>query len=212
MAHLKQQNRKQIIIYAAANFLAFSWVLGGGAFPQDWEGRIGAASTSAVVTGLITLVQLIYSGILGDKLKSAIVFWRFTNPLPGCRAFTEIAPSDPRIDYVRLKARIGDLPIEPEEQNRVWYRLYRQHENQTSVRDAHGNYLLARELACLSLAFALIFPVLAFVLGTNVTIAMLYAGVMLAVYLLIAYSGCNYGRRFVANVLAIEGAISEPAK
>ncbi len=36
--------------------------------------------------------------------------------------------------------------------------------------------------------------------------ALPYAGILLILYVLVAYSGSYYGRRLVANVLAIEGA------
>lgn len=209
MAHLKQQNRTQIVLYAAANFAAFSWVLDGGAFPQDWEGRIAAITTSAVASGLITLAQIIYSGLLGDEVKAVLVFWRLKHPLPGCRAFSTIAPRDPRIDAVRLKVRLGELPTDPDEQNRVWYRLYRQHKDEAPINDAHGSYLLARELACLSIAFLLALPTLALALGVSFKVALPYAGILLILYVLVAYSGNYYGRRLVANVLAIESAQPE---
>ena len=209
MAHLKQQNRTQIVLYAAAHFAGFSWVLDGGAFPQDWEGRIAAITTSAVASGLITLAQIIYSGFLGDKFKAVLVFWRLKHPLPGCRAFSTIAPRDPRIDAGRLKVRLGELPADPDEQNRVWYRLYRQHKDEASVNDAHGNYLLARELACLSIAFLFALPTLALALGVSFKVALPYAEILLVIYVLVAYSGSYYGHRFVANVLAIESALPE---
>ena len=103
----------------------------------------------------------------------------------------------------------GELPTDPDEQNRVWYRLYRQHKDEAPINDAHGSYLLARELACLSIAFLLALPTLALALGVSFKVALPYAGILLILYALVAYSGSYYGRRFVANVLAIESALPE---
>ena len=206
MAHLKQQNQKKIVLFAAVNFVAFLWVLDGDVFPSDWEGRIGAITTSAIASSLITLVQIFYSGLLGDTAKAVLVFWRLKNPLPGCRAFDDIALDDPRIDVERLKLRLGKLPIDPVEQNQLWYRLYNQYKDETPVIDAHGNYLLVRELVCLSVAFLFALPGLALTLGVGYSVALQYAGLLSILYVLVACSGRYYGRRFVANVLAIESA------
>lgn len=210
MVAMKQQNRPQIILYTAVQFVAFSWVLGGGAFPADWPGRVAAMTTSAVASGVIALAQILYSGLLGDRLKAILVFWRLKCPLPGCRAFSEIAPRDPRVSLDGLKACVGaDFPTDPHEQNRLWYRIYQRHKDEPPVLDAHGNYLLARELACLSMAFLVLLPGLALILGVHWTMVLFYAVGLIVIYALIALSGRYYGRRFVANVLAIESSLPE---
>ena len=51
------------------------------------------------------LVVLVLSYFLPESMKNKIVYWRLKNSLPGTRAFSELAPKDPRIDLVGLEKR-----------------------------------------------------------------------------------------------------------
>ena len=63
--------------------------------------------------GLGVVVVTIISNLISPQLKAALVFWRWPNPLPGHRAFSQYLATDPRIDPHRLRAKIGDLPSDP---------------------------------------------------------------------------------------------------
>jgi hypothetical protein len=102
--------------------------------------------------------------------------------------------------------RYGDLPIGPKEQNFLWYRIYRKHKDEMSVLDAHGDFLLTREMTCMSVVFFAVLPPLGLVLGLTGRLVSVYACVLLLACLVTAASGQHYGRRLVANVLAIESA------
>ncbi len=150
------------------------------------------------------LVTIILNGVIGDAGKARLVFWRWTNPLPGCRAFTKIIEEDPRIDVNRLREKINPLPTEPKEQNSVWYRLYKRHADKQTVLEAHQSYLLTRDMTALSAVLAISFSVGSFLSAIGWKTATLYSGTLLIQYLIVSTSARNYGNRFVANVLTEE--------
>ena len=206
MQPLKRQNLPRIILYTVAHAVAFAWVIEGGAFPVDWQDRIAAGFNSAARSGLVAIGYVIFSGLLGDWLKAFLVTWRPKHPLPGCRAFTEIGPSDRRVDMDAIRSKHSPLPKDPNQQNKLWYKIYKQHRDDPAVADAHGNYLLTRELAALTLLFAAIFPTVAFTLGTKMSVAAPYCGSIVGIYAAVAFAGQYYGRRLVGTALALETA------
>jgi len=152
----------------------------------------------------LPVLAIILAGFLGDLGKARVVFWRFQNPLPGCRAFSKFIRSDPRIDYKALAGILGHFPETPHEQNALWYKLYKAHADKLTVAQAHRVYLLTRDLAAGS--FVLMF---AFVLAASISDASLstklgYGGFLVTQYAITACAARNYGNRFVTNVLVEE--------
>jgi hypothetical protein len=151
------------------------------------------------------LVTLVLNGVLGDLGKARLVFWRWSNPLPGCRAFSDIMITDPRINAARLRIILNHIPSEPKEQNATWYRLYKAHANKQSVTEAHRAYLLTRDMAALAAVFVVSFSLGMLIVGpVGWKLGAIYAGALLIQYVLVATSARNYGNRFVANVLTEE--------
>lgn len=108
-----------------------------------------------VKTGAIALATALVAALdslPGDRLKAALVFWRWKNPLPGTRAFEKAnLTQDPRISIDRLRARLGgSFPRAPQEQNSTWYRLYKEVEDAPQVSGSHYEYLLFRDLTWFS--------------------------------------------------------------
>jgi hypothetical protein len=159
-----------------------------------------------VAAGLLPIVTLVLNGWVKSSYKEVLVFWRTREALPGHRAFTELAPGDSRIDLQRLEASHGVLPTEPEEQNRLWYRLHRKHEERPELRGAHRDYLLARDLT--AMGFFLIFAGVAVVAWAGLWSrgGAYYFVALVVEYLVLATAGRHYGERLVCNVLAVEGA------
>jgi hypothetical protein len=108
-----------------------------------------------------------------------------------------------------IRAVHGPLPDEPVEQNKLWFKIYRKHSGEPSVLDSHGDYLLTRELASLSLLFVAVLPTTALALGVPPTTSIFYGLALATLYATVALAGQHYSRRLVANVLAIEGASGE---
>lgn len=150
------------------------------------------------------LVTLVLNGIFGDLGKARLVFWRWRNPLPGCRAFSVIMDMDPRIDAARLRSKLSPVPSEPKGQNAVWYRLYKAHADKRIIWEAHRAYLLTRDMAAMAGVFAVSFAAGVFVTATGWKLATLYSAALVAQYVIVATSARNYGNRFVANVLVEE--------
>jgi hypothetical protein len=126
--------------------------------------------------------------------------------LPGCRAFTHLAASDPRVDVHALERVLGPLPTDPRGQNALWYRLYKTVEGEPAVVQVHRAFLLARDYTCLSLM------ILA-VLGTAGAIQIgefagkaVYVAMLALQFVLAGQAARNNGRRFVTTVLAIKAS------
>ena len=123
------------------------------------------------------------------------------NPLPGCRAFTKLAPSDPRIYLKRLSASIGDLPELTSEQNAKWYSLYKEVQDELTVSEAHKAFLLYRDLTGISFLF-LVFGTIALIpAGASLINLMIHGAVCAAEYIVLSIVARNHGNRFVCNVM-----------
>lgn len=162
------------------------------------------AATRVALTALLPIPVLLLSSLIPSDIKAVLVFWRWRLPLPGARAFSVHAPSDPRIDIGRLRKHVGEFPIEEREQNSKWYGLFRQVENDLSVVDSHKNYLLFRDIASLSILLTVLVPLTMHLIGG-------YGGTISAVvffvqYLLAAVAARTNGVRLVQNVLAVHAS------
>lgn len=150
------------------------------------------------------LATLVLNGVVGNQGKNRLVFWRWRDPLPGCRAFTVAMAKDPRIDVVRLRAKLNPLPYKPKEQNALWYRLYKAHSDKRVIWEAHRAYLLTRDMTGMAAIFLVGFSSGTFLVSIGLKLVTRYFFALLAQYLIIATSARNYGNRFVANVLVEE--------
>lgn len=148
----------------------------------------------------------VVNGLLSANNKARLVFWRWSNPLPGSFAFSRYAHQDPRIDIEALRRIVPVWPSNPGEENRLWYRMYRSVENEPAVTDAHRHFLLTRDYAAISLmVFAVAGPLGAWVI-TAPTMGFAYVAILLLQYLLAREAAKNYGIRLVTSVLALKGS------
>jgi hypothetical protein len=162
---------------------------------------------------LSPLLCFILTGLLSAKIKAILVFWRLSNPLPGSRAFTKLAPKDCRIDINDLKWRIGGFPQEPETQNSHWYKLYRQVDDRLTVTSAHQSFLLARDLASISFLFLILTPwPIYFYNQGSIKVLGMYIGIFFALYVILCLVAQNHANRFVCNVLVEYCSNKESAK
>jgi len=156
------------------------------------------------IAAAIPIVSILLNGLLGDQMKARLVFWRWKNPLPGCRAFSDLIRKDPRININNLKGRLGSFPRSPKDQNSLWFKLYRKHSESLVVSDSHRIYLLTRDIAGLAAIFAVLFPMCVVLTSATIQVVLIYFIVLLIQYLIAATSARNYGNRFVMNVLTEE--------
>lgn len=172
-------------------------------FKDDWATFLGIR---AAVAAVIPVVVLLLNELLPASWKARLVFWRWKDALPGHRAFEPRTLRDPRIDEDRLRDKVGAFPVGAAEQNRLWYRLFKKVESEGSITHVHRQFLLLRDLACLSLLL-LAATGIAFTAGqltSNVAIAA--AGLLVGQYLLAALNARRQGHGMVTSVLALHGA------
>lgn len=204
--YLKGKNVWWLRLFIGLNMAVFLSVTFGQQIVTDsidhfWQ---HLAAKDGLLALCFPLVTIVLNGVLGDLGKARLVFWRWRDPLPGCRAFSIIMARDPRIDVARLHVKLNSVPSEPKEQNALWYRLYKAHMDKQTILEAHRYYLLTRDMTALAAIFAVSLSLGAFISAVGWKMAAMYAGSLLAQYIIVATSARNYGNRFVANVLAEE--------
>ena len=106
---LKTKNALYLWTFIGANFAVFLSIVIGAqlnytSVEHFWQ-RISAKD--GLIAACMPLVTIILDGVLGDVAKARLVFWRWKNPLPGCRAFTVLMNTDPRIDVQRIRTFFG---------------------------------------------------------------------------------------------------------
>lgn len=152
--------------------------------------------------GLAGIVMIVLQELIPRSLKEVLVFWRLRDRPPGCRAFTGIAPKDPRVDPTDLAILLPSGPMTPTEQNALWYKWLKATEGDPAIADNHRRFLILRDSAVLLALLTLIAPALLLWTASNpYRILMLGGGTLLA-YVVVALSARNAAVRLVGNVVA----------
>lgn len=204
--YLKGQNAIYLWSFISINIAVFLGLLASKALTEsslDHAWRQVTVKDGMIAAG-IPILAIVFSGLLRDVGKARLVFWRWTHPLPGCRAFSELLAADPRIDVQGLKAKLGELPQEPQAQNALWYKLYRKHSSAPRVLEAHKLYLLIRDVTATAAVFVVLLPIGILFCTLAFRIAVAYSGALIVQYFFVATAARNYGERFVMNVLSEE--------
>lgn len=200
---LKTRNLPLLTAFVAGNYVAFATVNG---LPWEFLREIKLTGgilvfENPLVAVALHMAVLLLSYLVPVSIKNTLVFWRIRHPLPGCRAFSVLAQKDSRVDLVALETTHGALPMTPEDQNRLWYRIYKERQNEPIVLSSHGMWLLFRDMTAISL-------ILLILLGTitystqGARGSFLYSGFLLVQYLIVSQAARNTGERFTCNVLA----------
>ena len=102
-----------------------------------------------------------------------------------------------------LQKNIGTFPIDPKEQNSLWFKLYKKVGDEVTVSEAHRMFLLYRDMTTIS---ALLLPL------TTIGLYLAHIGwisictveaVLVAQFLTTAVAARHAGNRFVTNVLVV---------
>lgn len=156
---------------------------------------------------LLPIVGVSLNGLLSSKIKAMIIFTRIKHVLPGHRAFSKLGKTDVRIHLDRVIKKNGKSPRNPIEQNKMWYDIYKKHENNIVIKDSHKKFLLMRDIASLSFLF-LLSSFIVFIIYFSVNRVMIFYLLFNCIQFLITMiSARNYGNGFVCNVLAEESTI-----
>jgi hypothetical protein len=198
---LKSRNLPWLVSLVACDILilvalVFPDLLQVMPFPQ-------LAIARAAISLVVPVAVLLLSGLISHGVKASLVFWKLTDALPGHRAFTKYGPSDVRVDMIALEKNIGPLPTAPADQNRLWFRLYKEVETDASVSEAHKSYLLYRDMAAISVALLIGVPICFLLARLSPSVVWKAAGVFMAQYLIAATAARHSGARLVGGVLAI---------
>ena len=152
--------------------------------------------------GALSLLAGLLINQLSPTMKARIVFLRLSHPLPGYRAFSDYIDEDPRVDRAALQRAVGALPVEPQEQNRTWYKMYRAISTEVSVVEAHRRYLFYRDYATISLFVAVAAIPIARQLGAALPGLLGVFGAAVLQLVLTVRAAQTSGESLVCNVLA----------
>lgn len=206
---LKEQNAWLIRAAMIGHILAFAWIAAEPLRLLSMDGRAFAARLEAAAApgtaalGLIVIASLLLLGMVKPNWRDRIMHWRWRDPLPGCRAFTQVGPTSSHVDMAALEATYGPLPTSGEDQNRLFYRIYRDHRDDVGVLDAHGRYLAARDIGTITALVMLFLPWLAWWASGDAGRSFAYGLALVAVYALCVVAAKNYSWRMVQHVLAL---------
>ncbi|KQY97180.1 hypothetical protein ASD45_20970 [Pseudolabrys sp. Root1462] len=206
---LKEQNAWLIRAVLVIHALAFAYVvfqplpitqLSG---PEALQKMQNFLAPGSIALGLIALTRLVLLGLIPAQMRDRLIHWRWINPLPGARAFTKIGPADQRVDMKKLKKAHGRLPVDPDEQGRLFYSIYRKHSADVGVLDAHKSYLAARDIGTINLILLILLVPLAGLFTQDHGRVAVYAGCLFAAYALMCLAAQVYAARLVQNTLAV---------
>jgi hypothetical protein len=204
---LKEQNRWQLWIIVAANSLFLYGVVKANAIKADGLRAAITDGQNLVPVGFALVIATVLNGLLSADMKARLVFLRWRHALPGHRAFSKYAARDARIDHAALeKLHGGLLPVDPVEQNRTWYRIYKTVENDQAVRQVHRDFLLLRDYTGLCAVFIAFYGAAGLYAIPSVKVGLVYLLVLVAQYIVVGRAASNYGIRMVTTVLARRAA------
>ncbi|WP_374312854.1 hypothetical protein [Dongia sp.] len=203
---LKDGNKIKILTILVANLIVYYLAVKTDAlFATDWS-----TLANSLVEGAPAGILLILSGIANAQLspmaKARISFLRWNDPLPGSRAFSHYAQTDPRIDPAALAQKYGTLPTDPKDQNRLWYKMYKSIENEAAVLQVHREYLFTRDYNGLALLMLIGLGIAGVIQIPSLETAGYYAAILLAQFWFTGQAARHHGQRFVTTVLARCGA------
>ncbi len=206
--NLKQQNQKFLNLYLFTLAILFLWFSSGNSLTifsfRDVFSHRSGVGIPLVIIGLFIfpLTKLVLMGMIPDSIRDKLIHWRYRHPLPGSRAFSDIATNDSRIDLENLAFTYGNLPIDPKEQNKLFYKIYKSVEDCVGVLHTHRLYLATRD--CSSMTFILFFFLtpLIYLTTYNLEKTFYYGLAMVVLFGAFSYAAQNYSIRFVQNALA----------
>ncbi|MFC1884540.1 hypothetical protein ACFL2O_07205 [Thermodesulfobacteriota bacterium] len=202
--YLKKANIPTLIVFLIWNIAIF--LVASNGMSSFWDGvkeRISELGTQNSLFSFLTpLVLVIACGLLPASWKATLVFWRFRNALPGCRAFSKFAKCDPRIDDSLLIKKLDKVPISARDENAVWYRWYKVVQDKIIVKESHKQFLLNRDLAGIAFLFCVFGTPALIPSGASFLNICFYAAITLLQYIIFSIVARNHGNRFVCNVLA----------
>lgn len=197
MKNIKDEYKKGLNVFIGLH-LFIMYVLIFGFNIDELKQLSGEDIYKSIFILILPLISLILNGLLPNYIKEFIVFWKFTNRLPGHKAFSKYAKKDSRIDFQNLKDKYSEIESEKLDENRLWYKIYKQYVESPSVWDSQKNYLFMRDITNLTIIFMIIILIINYFFDVNY---IYYIGLGIE-YILLMIVCRNYAIKFVTNVLA----------
>lgn len=161
--------------------------------------------TSGIGLIFASILTLLINGILKTDYKNIMVFWKVKQPLPSYRVFSHLIKNDHRIDYDELNTKYNPLPLDPESQSKLWYKLLKKYPDDEMILQSHRDYLLYRDLTAISFLLSVIYLItflLLKIFGINISILLIL--VFLLEYLILLIAARAKAERFVLNVVSCD--------
>jgi hypothetical protein len=131
---LKYNNSLYISLFVMMNAIVLYTVAQTNTIAFSGFKALLTEATNILPVGFAFIVATVANGLLSADMKARLVFLRWNHALPGHRAFSNYAVSDPRVHIAKLKKACGkEFPDDPVEQNRTWFRFYKTVENNHAV-------------------------------------------------------------------------------
>ena len=202
---LKDQNNWKIWLFVSANSAFLYAVLASGVVKLDGIKEAMVSAVNIIPAAFAGIVATGANALFSSQAKARLVYLRWNNPLPGHRAFTKYAVSDPRIDLERLKTILGGSPpVDEGEQNQVWFKMFKTVENKEPVVSVHRDFLLMRDFTALSALSLVIMGSIALISLQSKRTAAIYLLILLGELLLFRQAAANCGIRMVTNTLSLK--------
>lgn len=199
---LKEQNRTNLVLFLAWNVAVLVSALSLSVEINKSKDILDSIfSEKGLFMVLSPIILIILNGLLSSELKAVIVFWKRKYGIPGHKAFSKLIYSDHRIDINNLSNKYGDFPVDPIEQNTLWYKIMQKHKDDIVVNDSHKVYLLTRDMTSIAFIFLLSIPVL-FFNNIEIKFKLLASAYYFLQYFVLLIVTRNYANRFTCNVLA----------
>lgn len=204
--HLKSSYKTTLWLFALVNIAIFWSVV----IVRDVSnlGQIfsSLSARDATFAALGPVAMLVLSGIVSAPNKARAIYWRYTHPLPGCFAFTRYLEKEHRASPKALAEKWGELPTDPAEQNRLWYKMYRDVEDEIRIHESHRDSLFSRDLTGYAVIFLIVFGISAALSMLSWKATSIYVGFLIVQYVALMMAARTYGERLVCNVLAQQSA------
>lgn len=203
---LKEQNELSYWLFAVANVAILISLVVCGSIDLQHMTKVMKIITSkdGIWISLLPILGIVLNGLLPTNVKAMIVYTRFKHALPGHRVFGKLGKADSRIRLERIAKKYGKLPRNPIDQNKLWYDIYKKHQDKPVILDSHKKFLLMRDIASLSfiiwLGSVIVFAIV-YTLKTMIIFYLIFGAIQ---FLVTMISARNYGNRFACNVLAEE--------
>ncbi len=200
---LKTKNAPYLIGFVILIYVGFAIVNGyDWSFAESMEiSKEGLKLKNPVVSLVFYFLAHILTYLLPSKWKHRLIYLRWHHPLPGSRVFSDLLGKDERITRQDLVDKFGELPTSADDQNKLWFKIYKKKQNDKVVRNSHGRWLLFRDIFTIS--SVLIFPSIIFTFwNSGVKIGFIFTLLYLVLLGGIWICARNTGERFTCNVLA----------